>query len=138
MIYLVEKPEGSWRFGKLSLSPSDLPELRTLHNHIDGNRKAVVLVFELLVHLGQQRLVRELYLPAQSIAQQFAAKLVQDRIATLVNKIISQALQTFDFASVGKLRSSVDGAAGHVSVTTTSDGVKTLQCKTERVDPLVT
>ena len=137
MSYLLNTMDGSPRICKWSLSAPESPELRTLDNHIDDRRKTVAVFWEPLLDFGEQRFIRELHLPAEGVAQQFAAELAEDGLTTLLQEVIPQAFQTVDSTSVGKVRAGVDGAAGEITLTAAADGIKALQREAERVDPLV-
>ena len=66
------------------VATSNLPELRALHNALEGDPDLVIVRFQARLHLGQQRLVGNLHRAAEGVAEELAAKLANERVAAQI------------------------------------------------------
>jgi hypothetical protein len=69
-------------FHGLSVSPANFSKLAALEDRVDRRRETVVALGKPLLHLREERLVRELKTATEGITQKFATKLVNKGVAT--------------------------------------------------------
>src|SRR5262245_23576094 len=124
----------SGRATQFAISTADLAELPTQYNRFNRDGEAIVIRFQPLLHLLQQRLIGKLHAAAECVAQELAAKLADDGVAPRVQEVVAQARQTVDFLAVRGFCLHVDRPSRKILVATPADGVEALEGEAERVD----
>src|SRR5215471_1372690 len=112
------------RFLKWRISPANLSKLTTLDDRINRDSEAIIVVFQLLLHLPEERFVGKLNASAKGVAQQLAAELADDVVAPHVHEVVAQAGEAVDFLAIGEFGLHVDWPSGEVSFAKAADGVE--------------
>jgi len=111
-------------FGELCIGTADVAELGTLDDGFDGNGDAVVVLFEFFEHFGDEGFIGELDASTKSIAEEFAAELVEDGVASDFDEVVAEAFQSTEFGAVAEDGEGIDGSTGVILFPETSDGVE--------------
>ena len=111
-------------FGELGIGTADVAELGTLDDGFDGNGDAVVVLFQFFEHFSDEGFIGELDASAESIAEEFAAELVEDGVASDFDEVVAEAFQSAEFGAVAEDGEGIDGTSGVILFPETSDGVE--------------
>ena len=111
-------------FGELCIGTTDVAELGTLDDGFDGNGDAVVVLFQFFEHFGDEGFIGELDASTERIAEEFAAELVEDGVASDFDEVVAEAFQAAEFGAVAEDGEGIDGSSGVILFPETSDGVE--------------
>src|SRR5580700_5033804 len=80
-------------FHGLSVSPANFSKPASLEDRVDCRGETIVALGKPLLHLREERVVRELKTATEGITQKFATELVNKGVATSHGQVISQTCQ---------------------------------------------
>src|ERR1043165_5083527 len=116
-------------------STPNIPELRALHNPLDGPLDAIIVLRQVGSQIGQKRPIRQLDRSPQGVPEQFATELPDEGIATLREQVIAQPIESIEFRAIQHFRLRFDGPIRQIAITMPANSIETFQGKAVGINP---